>query len=50
MECKCKKEMIKKDNQYYLSNNYYQKYECPECLRTKVKVLDGYSSKKRVKV
>jgi ribosomal protein L37AE/L43A len=50
MDCKCKGTMVKSGSPYYLSNNYYQKYVCPECQKTKVKVLEGYSSKERIKV
>lgn len=50
MTCKCGREMRKKGNKYILSGNCYQKFECPDCQRTKVKVLDGFSKGGRIKV
>jgi transposase-like protein len=40
-------EMIKSGNSYYLKGNKYQKYECQDCKRTRVKVLDGYFKSER---
>lgn len=50
MICKCGREMIKTGNKYYLSGNYYQRYECQGCQKTKVKVINGFSKNERIKV
>lgn len=60
MKCQCNnhdngiskdaQEMNKTGPDYYLKDNHYQKYVCPKCERTKVKVLDGYSKGGRIKV
>jgi len=50
MKCKCGQEMKETGNKYNLSNNWYQKFECSGCKRTKVKVLDGFSKGGRIKV
>jgi hypothetical protein len=50
MTCKCGREMNETGPAYYLSNNYYQKYLCLGCNKTKVKVLNGYSKGGRIKV
>ena len=40
-------DMDKIGEPYYLSSNLYQKYVCPKCKKTKVKVLNGFTSIKR---
>jgi transposase-like protein len=43
-------EMKRTGKPYYLRDILYQKYECPSCRRTKVKVLNGFSKGGRVKI